>query len=149
MSEENLEIVRRTTDAMQMALERYGPGADVDVEAVAAEFNAESLFAPDMELIPDRNVPDVESYRGLAGLAEFTRTWTENFEDWSNEYERFIDAPDDRVVALGRQSGTGRGSGLPVEMRYGMVFELKDRRVVRLRLFLDPAEALEAAGVPE
>ena len=144
-----MEIVRRTTNAMQMALERYDLDDDLDVEAIAVEFDADSFAAPDVELIPDRNMPGVESYRGMAGLLDFTRTWTEHFEDWSNEYERFIDASNDRVVALARQSGTGKGSSVPVEMRYGMVFELKDRRVVRLRIFMDPAEAFKAAGLSE
>jgi ketosteroid isomerase-like protein len=149
MSEENVEIVRRTTDAMQAALERYDLRAEVDVEAMAVEFDAESVASPDLELVPDRHVPGVESYRGVKGLVEFMRTWTENFEDWSNEYERFIDAPNDRVVAIAHQSGRGQGSSVPVEMRYGMVFELEDRRVIRLRLFMDPAEALEAAGLSD
>jgi ketosteroid isomerase-like protein len=149
MSEENVEIVRRTTDSMQAALERYDVHADVNLEAIAVEFDAESLAAPDVELIPDPAVPDAETYRGIAGLVEFMRIWTENFEDWSNEYERFLDAPDDRVVTLARQWGTGRGSGIPVELRYGMVFEIKNHRVTRIRLFMDPAEALEAAGLSE
>jgi ketosteroid isomerase-like protein len=149
MAAENVEIVRRTTDAMQAALERYDFHADLDVEAIAVEFDAESLTAPDVELIPDPAVPDAGTYRGITGMVEFMRTWTENFEEWSNEYERFLDAPDDRVVALARQRGTGRGSGLPIELHYGMVFELKDRRVVRVRLFMDPAEAFKAAGLPE
>ena len=144
-----MEIVRRTTDAMQGALERYDLDADVDVEAIATEFDAESLAVPDIELIPAPEVPGVESYRGIAGLVEFMRTWTENFEDWSNEYDRFIDAPDDRVVALARQSATGKGSGAPVELDYGLVFELRNRRVIRIRLFLEPAQALEAAGLSE
>ena len=37
-----MEIVRRTTDAMQTALERYDLDADVDVEAIAVEFDVES-----------------------------------------------------------------------------------------------------------
>jgi ketosteroid isomerase-like protein len=134
---------------MQAALERYDVHADVDLEAVAAEFDAESLATPDLELIPDPAVPDAGSYRGIAGLVEFMRIWTENFEDWSNEYERFVDAPDNRVVALARQRGTGRGSGIPVELSYGMVFELENRRVARIRLFMDPPQALEAAGVSD
>ena len=148
MSEENLEIVRRLTDAMQAGLERYDLGADLDMEAITVEFDSAGVAA-DLELIPAREVPGPRSYRGLAGLIEFMRTWTEDFEAWSNEYDRFIGAPDDRVVALAHQTGTGKGSGVPVELHYGLVFELKERRVIRIRLFLDPAEALEAAGLSQ
>jgi ketosteroid isomerase-like protein len=34
-------------------------------------------------------------------------------------------------------------------VRLGSVWELKDGRVVRLRTYLDPVEALEAAGLRE
>jgi hypothetical protein len=54
------------------------------------------------------------------------RAWTEDFEGWSVRVERWIDAGDDRVVALTHQSGTGKGSGVPVELNLGVVSELKD-----------------------
>jgi hypothetical protein len=38
---------------------------------------------------------------------------------------------------------------VPVELRYGMVFELEDAQVTRLRLYLTQGEALEAAGLSE
>jgi ketosteroid isomerase-like protein len=77
------------------------------------------------------------------------RTWTREFEDWSLQLERLIDAGHDRVVALTHQSGTGRRSGVLVEVNLGTLFELKGGRVVRMRTYLDPAEALEAAGLAE
>jgi ketosteroid isomerase-like protein len=77
------------------------------------------------------------------------RTWTEDFEGWSIELERLIDAGGDRVVALHRHLATGKGSGVPVEMHQGIVYELEDGRVIRMRHYSDPAEALEAAGLRE
>jgi ketosteroid isomerase-like protein len=38
---------------------------------------------------------------------------------------------------------------VPVEVNLGTLFELKDGRVVRMRTYLDPAKALEAAGLRE
>ena len=85
------------------------------------------------------------------GRKEFVqiRTWTEEFEGWSIQVERLIDADDDRVVALTRQSGTGKGSGVPVELDLGLIYELKDGRVIRITNYLTHAEALEAAGLSE
>ena len=74
------------------------------------------------------------------------RTWTEDFEDWSVELERVVDAGHDRVV---HQRGIGKGSGASVELHQGMVWEFKDRRVIRIRNFIEPNEALEAAGLAE
>ena len=60
-----------------------------------------------------------------------------------------MDAGDDRVVALVHQSATGKGSGAPVEWHQGLVYELKDGRVIRTWTYANPAEALEAAGLSE
>ena len=71
------------------------------------------------------------------------RVWTEDFDGWSNQIERLIDAGNDRVIGVFRQSGTGKGSGLPVEVRLATVYELEDGQIVRMRIYLDPDEALE------
>jgi ketosteroid isomerase-like protein len=140
MSEENVEIVRRVFEAFQTGLERGDPGALFDLETVA----------DDLEWMPFPGLPGMpQSYRGRDGFIEFMRTWTEGFEGWSLEYERLIDAPDDRVVALLHQSATGKESGVPVELHFGQVSELEDGRVIRVRNFPDLAEALEAAGLSE
>jgi ketosteroid isomerase-like protein len=86
---------------------------------------------------------------GRDGFVEFMRTWTEQFEGWSLQVERLIDADDDRAGALTRQSATGKESGVPVELNLGMVYELKAGRVIRVRAYLTHAEAIEAAGLSE
>ena len=40
-------------------------------------------------------------------------------------------------------------SGVPVELNIGMVWELKNGGVVRIRNYLTHTEALEAAGLSE
>jgi ketosteroid isomerase-like protein len=86
---------------------------------------------------------------GRSGFVEFINTWTEQFEDWSMWVERWIDAHDDRVVALTRQSATGRGSGVPVELNLGIVWEWEAGRLAQGRAYLTHAEALEAEGLSE
>ena len=73
-------------------------------------------------------------------------TWTEDFE-WSIDLERLIDAGDDRVVAMFHQHATGKASGATVELHMALLYELENRRVIRMRNFLDRAEALEAVGL--
>ena len=96
------------------------------------------------EPLPDRLV-----FRGREGFLQWFRTWTGEFENWSAQLERLIDAGHDRVVVLTHQSGTGKVSGVPVELNIGMVWELKNGGVVRIRNYLTHAEALEAAGLQE
>jgi uncharacterized protein len=140
MSEENVEIVRRLFEVFRRGMERGD---------LAAWFNSEDL-AGDFEWITPSGVLGFGTYRGREEFLEFMRTWTEDeFEGWSIELERLIDAGDDRVVGLFHQRATGKGSGVPVELHMALVYELEDGRVIRFRNFLDPAEALEAAGLSE
>jgi ketosteroid isomerase-like protein len=139
MSEENVEICRRSFEEFQAGLARGDPGAVFDSEA----------FAADAEWMPPPGFPGPAVYRGRAGFVEFIGTWTEDFEDWSVRLERLIDAGDDRVVGLFHHTATGRGSGVPVELHQGLVYELEGGRVIRCRNYLDHAEALEAAGLRE
>jgi ketosteroid isomerase-like protein len=74
--------------------------------------------------------------------------WTKDF-DWSIELERVIDAGGNRVVGMFHQRAIGKASGVPVELHMGLVYELEDGRIIRMRNFLDPAEALETAGLSE
>jgi ketosteroid isomerase-like protein len=139
MSQENVEIVRRVFEEFQAGMERGDPGAFFDSETVADDY----------EWITDAPLDGTSLWRGREGFVEFVRTWTEEFEDWSIQVERWIDAGDDRVVALTHQSATGKGSGVPVELNLGQVYELEDGRIARVRNYLGHAEALEAAGLRE
>jgi ketosteroid isomerase-like protein len=51
------------------------------------------------------------------------------------------------VVALGIVRAKGRGSGIELEQRVGWVLGFKNGQVIRIRSFLDPAEALRSAGL--
>jgi ketosteroid isomerase-like protein len=139
MSQENVEVVRRVIEAFNAAWERGNPTA----------FDRAAHIAPDAEWIPAPELVGPAVYRGADGWIKFMRTWTEDFEDWSSRVERLIDAGENRVVALLHQSGTGKGSGAPVDLHHGSVFELEDGRITRMRVYGTTTEALEAAGLRE
>jgi ketosteroid isomerase-like protein len=137
MSQENVEIVRRGFEALKAGLDRGDPGAAFDTGVYASEVEW---------ILPPGGAGFRDVYVGRDGFLEFMRTWTEDF-DWSIELEGLIDAGDDRVVGLFHQTATGKGSGVPVELHMGLVYDLQDGQVVRMRNYLDPKEALEAAGL--
>jgi ketosteroid isomerase-like protein len=139
MSEENVEVVNRGLEELQSGVERGDPGAAFDLGIVADDF--EWILAGPFE---GRSV-----WRGREGWVEFMRAWTEQFDGYSLQIERLIAADDDRVVALIRQSGTGKESGVPVEWDTATVSELKGGRIVRTTNYNSHAEALEAAGLSE
>ena len=139
MSQENVEIVRRGLEAFQRALEGDDPGAAFDT----------GLLADDWEWVLQNPFEGKSVWRGRQEYVEFVRAWTGEFEDYSIRFEQLIDAGDDRVVIIYRQRGTGKGSGVPIDMHGGMISELRDGRVIRTTNYPDPAEALEAAGLEE
>ena len=141
MSQENVETARRIAENFQAALERGHFHESLSVDA--------GLLDPDFEWVPAAQLTDTEHYRGYDGFQRFMEIWTEDFEDWSSEVEQFIDAGPDCVVAVVRQRATGKESGVPVEVEQGLLFDFEAGRVIRMRNFLDPADALKAAGLSE
>jgi ketosteroid isomerase-like protein len=70
---------------------------------------------------------------------------------WSEfrvEAEDFIDAGE-KVVAIGRIRGRGRGSGIAVNGPVFMVWTFRDGSAVRQQWFADRSEALNAVGLQE
>jgi ketosteroid isomerase-like protein len=51
----------------------------------------------------------------------------------------------DRVVASGTRRLRGRGSGIDIEDRFGIVYELREGLLIRLWGYRDVAEALASA----
>ena len=53
------------------------------------------------------------------------------------------------MVALGRLQGRGKESGAQIESPIGYLVDFKDGKVTRVLTYLDPTEALKAAGLSE
>lgn len=128
MAEENVELIRRGLASFS----RTG------------EFDRESLH-DDVE-IHDHDVLDARDYRGPSGFVRWVRDWASAWADFSFVPEELIDAGD-RVVVLARLTATGRSSGVELERRDGMVFELREGLVVRVDYFNTTRQALELAGL--
>ena len=56
---------------------------------------------------------------------------------------------DDRVVALTRQTALGKGSGVPVELYIGQVWDVEGGRLAGVTNYMSQSDALEAAGLSE
>jgi ketosteroid isomerase-like protein len=138
MSEENVEIVRRLFEAFRDGMERGDFTAGFDA----------GLVSEDLEWIALPGV-GLGTYRGREGFIEFMRLWTGEFEDWWIELDQVIDAGNDRVVAIYRQTAIGKASRVPVELHQGAINVLQGGRVTRIQHYASPAEALHAAGVSE
>ena len=147
MSQENVEIVRRAIELMEEGMRRGDLGAAFDQSV------REGIVASNTEwragMRGGEGVAGMGDVAGREGFSELLTTWTEDFDDFEQETEAIIDADNDRVVAITRNHGTGKGSGAPVELRTAQVFTLEADRIVRVDIFRKPEAALEAAGLSE
>ncbi len=138
MSQENVEIVRRTFETFNQG----GP------EAVISE----GFWSP--ELVWDfspSGIPGFGVYRGHDEVRSFFEDdWFQTFpsDEWEIEVDELIDNGD-QVVAMSRQRGRGGTSGAGAELEQAHVITLRDGEVVRAVSYLDREKARKAAGLRE
>ena len=108
--------------------------------------DAEALIAvadPEIEFGTSAAVPG-GTYRGHPGVRRYMKEIEAAFGDrWDAEIERVADAGDDRVILVVRIFGEGK-AGEPLELRVGHVWELRDGKLLRGTVYLDPHAALDA-----
>ena len=120
----------------------------------------EELNAGNQRALAQIVAPDVEWHGTKGGLWEgrvghgndgVQAMLDEDSDAWeSTEYRpwRMIDLGD-RVVVLQDEVRRGRSSGLELTDGTAVIYTLANGRVTRIDSFLDQAEALRAAGLPE
>jgi ketosteroid isomerase-like protein len=86
---------------------------------------------------------------GSEALRRYLQDWLDMFDDVTNVPEEGLDLGDDRVVAVQHATGRARASGVQADIRYAVVYTLRDGKIVRGREYIDRNEALEAVGVRE
>ena len=128
----NVEIVRQA----------WAAWLDGDMDAMFAFFDPEIVW----DMTHFREWPDV-IHRRKEGVRRFLDEWLEVWDDYEVGLDELRVAPDGRVVSLAWQRGTGRHSGLPMEMEWAQIFTLRKGKVIRAENYDDPAKALEAAGL--
>jgi ketosteroid isomerase-like protein len=68
--------------------------------------------------------------------------------DFHVQYSEIRDLGD-RIVAIGHARTRGRASGAVTDSPFNSVTDLRQGKAIRVRIYLDPKEALEAAGLRE
>jgi ketosteroid isomerase-like protein len=129
VSKENVDIVRRATDAYRR---------HAYLEAIAW---MDPSIVWDMSNV---EVPDPEVYRGFEELAKFMATWGETWEEVEIEPLEFIDAGD-QVISIVRQFGRGKLSGAEVEQQMAQLWTLREGKLVSMVMYPDRQAALDAA----
>jgi ketosteroid isomerase-like protein len=132
MSQQNVEELRDSWRAF----------AERGLEA-AAEF-----WHPDISWRPIEGAPDdVGEIHGTDAGRRYVQDWLDTFANVTIVAEELIDVGDDRVVAVQHMTGRARLSGVETELRYAVVYTLRDGKIVCGREYRDRAQALEAVGL--
>src|SRR5262245_36401899 len=118
MSQENVELVAR-------GFEHFRETGDFDEELTAPD------FVWDMSTF--RGWPEKQVYEGIDGAREFIRTWVGAWEEWELEVEDLRDAGD-KVVAILRQHGRSKATGLEVDMTFAQVLTVEDGKQTRMEM---------------
>jgi ketosteroid isomerase-like protein len=138
VSEENVQLVRGLLDAFakrdhEGAFDLYDPEIEWDASAMS-------------EVIPD--IAGV--YHGHDGVRAYWRNWLSAWDDLRFEVEDVRGAGDEVVALIAHQRQKGRHSGIETGVPdFGLVFTIREGKVVRWRAFPDQPSALEAAGLSE
>jgi ketosteroid isomerase-like protein len=131
MSGENIALVEQLFEAFNRG----------DVDAVLTAFDE------DCELYEPPEMPDTptEGYRGHDGI----RAWMRNLRETGGIEFEPTGFTTNGALTLADLVGRGRGqaSGAPIEWRTSVVADVRDRKIRRLRAYLDRSEALQAAGI--
>ena len=131
MSQENVEVVRRSLDHWNETGEPIW-----------------ELLDPDLEYIIDPPAFLAGTYRGLAQFKSVNSRGAELFDEFRYEADELLPAGD-LVVSLGDLRVRGSLSGARAVWESGAVWELRDGRIVRVRIYFDREEALRDAGLRE
>ena len=132
MSHENVEALQQLWHALM--------AGDLDD---LSEVDPEVLYEDDA--LPDHVG---ETYRGHDGIRRAWARFTEPWDKFENEMEWVRDAGDE-VVSFHRVRARGAGSGMEGEFSYAYLWRFRAGKVVYVRSYAGPAEALEAAGLRE
>jgi ketosteroid isomerase-like protein len=133
MSQENV-------DRLRAGLDVFNRTGEIDVR----------FLAPDFEMHQASSIVDTAGvFHGPSALGDSLRELRESFETLSFEGERFIEATGGKVAVLIRARGRGRGSGLEIDNRIAWVWTFRGDEALRLTVYEEQAEALEALGLRE
>jgi ketosteroid isomerase-like protein len=134
MSRENIELVRA---ALEAAATRPKP----DYETINALYHPEHVFVPVV-------VGKVEA-KGVAGYKAWLKESKEIMPWAIQEFEGAVEIATRTVLAQITMDFRGGLSEIAIEQRMWLLITVGEGKIMRTEAYLDPADALDAAGSSE
>jgi ketosteroid isomerase-like protein len=133
MSQENVEILRR----IAAALGRRDLGEFLELTDPEVEWHSSISV-----------ISEGGAYHGHDGVRQYMRDVDETFESLDATVDSVLDVGN-LVVAVGHLCYRGKASGVEMEVPLGWVYRFRNGKVVYLRAFRDPEQALSTVGLSE
>ena len=90
--------------------------------------------------------PEQQLYDGVDGAQKFIDEWRGAWDDWVMDVEAFHDTGD-KVVAVVRQRGQAKATGMAVDMLFAQIWTIRDGLLTRMEMYANPDGALKAVGL--
>jgi ketosteroid isomerase-like protein len=133
MSQENVEFVAEYARSAARGVDAMAEFWDADISHRAAE----------------GAIDDAGELHGPEAVRRYAQDWFDMFDELGVVAEELIDAGDDRVVAVLRMTGRAKVSGIETEIRFSVVYTLRDGKIVQGREYMEKEQALESVGLRE
>ena len=133
MSKENVESFKRGTELLNRR----------DIEPFLEMLDPEVEWHPGLVALLEG---EATVYRGREEVREALQDIFEAFADFRFEFSEVRDLGD-QILAVGEMRGRGTESGVEIESPWAFLIQLRNGKATHVRVYLDPKEALEAAGL--
>jgi ketosteroid isomerase-like protein len=139
MSQENVELVRRVSEALNEAI------ANDDPTPVLRDFLDPDIYWRAAEGAID----DVGGMRGHDAIRRYIEDWTDDFDNLTLTPHELVEVDDERVMGAQRLSGRAKHTGIETDVIFFVIYTIRKGRFVEVREYVTREEALEAAGLSE
>jgi ketosteroid isomerase-like protein len=104
------------------------------------------LCAPEVEVYKDPDVVEMVAAftpRGQERVAQYLRGWLDSWDAYQARPEQILEGGEE-VAVLIHLRARGKGSQFEIEEDMADVFTVRDGKIVRLRLYIQRKDALQA-----
>jgi ketosteroid isomerase-like protein len=112
----------------------YEARARGDWDTVLALYSSDTVW-DDRRLRPEGAI-----HRGRDAMVAEMRAWFGTWHDYGWTVEEMVEVGD-QVLVVGRERGVGKGSGVEIDHRVGLVVTLRDGLIIETKVYGDPEEA--------
>jgi ketosteroid isomerase-like protein len=126
-------------DSLRIGLEAFNRTGKVPIEG---------FLAPEFELHQASSIVDTAGvFLGPTAFRDSLDELHESFEELTFEAEGFLEAPGGEIVILIHTRGRGRISRMVLDNHIAWVWTFRDGKAIRLEVYEEPADALQAVGL--